>query len=316
MTTDEQITRLTHKLEILQNFFKKDISKAYLFSRLAIIVFIFAFVSAGYLGLSGIIITATIRALIAFLFFSWLIIVWFYLHYSSKFSERFKSEIIDNIVQTLLPEAKYYHKQGFDSNILFMEQGSGIYDFKPSGNLSEDRIEAQLDGWKYESAELKVSRGYGKRRVTVFKGMVIKLTLPVKFSHNLIIQSKNLDYKAKYSNKIRLESQFWHETFDTYCEDNVFARYILNTAVMVRIEDLQKKYKHIGISFKDNNIYILWESNKDFWEPVIKLQTRYELEKDVRNYIESLNLVLNLVKELQLGREIWTRKEFTYKKKT
>lgn len=228
--------------------------------------------------------------------------------YYNRYSKNIEREVNKNVIQELLPEANYDHGKGLEIDFLDKDK-TGIVDVNFKYFNSDDYIIVDYKGWTLEASELYASNNsWLGFNFSVIRGHGVKITLPVSFSHTLIIQSKQLKNKAKHQHELRLESMNWENLFYTYCDDGVFARYILNPAVMLRIENLQQVYKDIGISFIDNNINILWDNSRN---PNLDNSSSF-----VSGSYQVWEMVLNLVKELQLGREIWTRKEFAYKKKT
>ncbi|MEM1312355.1 MAG: DUF3137 domain-containing protein [Patescibacteria group bacterium] len=252
-----------------------------------------------------------------------------------KYYFDYKDKIVYKILQSIIPNVDYYPKQGFDSSILFDKQyslthlaslfkknkpapkeGSGLFSVDLESFKSEDYIKFNYKDWYFEAAEVEATTKIGDKKNgaaktdTVFKGVAIKLTLPVYFNYNLIIQPINLKYATRFAKEIRLESPTWERIFYTYCDDEVFVRYILNPAVMVRILDLYKKYPGIGISFKQNHIFILWGNDSNMFEPTLWVQNAETVYKGVEEIITGWETVLDLVRELELGKENWTRNQF------
>ena len=223
----------------------------------------------------------------------------------------FKESFIGAIITELLPGAKYKHDKGLPASV-FLKNGSGILDFGFSSYKTEDYISGKIDDWQIEVAESEFSRSSGDSKTILFSGQVIRLTLDVKFSSNLIIQSKKLNYRAKHASnhRVRLESLEWEDSFDTYCADPVFARYILNPAVMERIQELKNRYSGLGFSFIENYIIIVWDNGREMWEPILKIHDQNELKQEVLRYLNDWGLILNLIHELEIQREIWSRKQF------
>jgi hypothetical protein len=320
MYTEQQLQHIVQNVAELQHKFSADIKKSRLFTNLAIGCFVSLFIFA-YLIVIPVLIPILLVLMVIFALIGDF--------YGKKYAENYKSKVVTQTLKHVIPNVEFCPKQGFESFILFNREhtfpnilellsknkkprlkGSGIFDFSPHEYKSEDYIKFDFENWLFEAAEIKTIFKNGKHSETVFEGIAIKLTLPVFFSYDLVIQSKNLTQKAIYKNEIRLESTEWENTFWTYCEDDVFVRYILNPAVMVRILDLNKRYPGLGISFMQNNIYIFWDNRVNMFEPVIKIQDTNEMSQNIRKNLADWESIFDLVKELQLGREIWTQKQF------
>jgi hypothetical protein len=222
----------------------------------------------------------------------------------------FKNQFIIQVIKIVLPNAIYDYQGGFTSDILF-SNGSGIFEnFGLSNYTSEDYIKGKIKNWDLDLSESLAEEKVGKSTNKIFDGIIIKLKLPVVFTYKLFIQSKNLKHKAKYDNYITLESLEWNRLFDTYCDDPVFARYILNPAVMQRILDLQNSHGNISLSFKDSYIYILWNDNSSFWEIKKQILRKDQINDAIIKIFSDWDAILNLINQLQLEREIWSKMQF------
>jgi Ca2+/Na+ antiporter len=302
---------LINKLEILQKKSQETFKKQSMYLSLSSIFFVLTFLALFFAQGTNWLFLSFIPALLLVIF------IFLYNQYSVKYKKEFKKEFVSELFSQILPNSNYYPDKGFSKEVLF-QNGSGIFDFKLHTFKSEDLITAQIQDWKLEISEIASQYKSGKYLRKLFNGIAIKITLPISFNHDLIIQDKNFQQKADHGleNKVKLESLVWEKTFLTYCQDQVFARYILNTAVMQRILDIHSKYTNylnnnkLALSFTKNHIYIFWDNENNFWEPKYSLQNETELRFSIRQYINDWEFVIGLVKDLQIGREIWSRKNF------
>lgn len=102
-----------------------------------------------------------------------------------------------------------------------------------------------------------------------------------------------------------MEDPEFERYFEVYGTDQVESRYILSPALMARLVDFKRKTKKdIQISFKESKIYfaIYYTARKPLFKPPV-FGTIYNL-KTVANYITELQLMINIVKELNLNSKI------------
>jgi hypothetical protein len=94
--------------------------------------------------------------------------------------------------------------------------------------------------------------------------------------------------------------------FQVYCDDQVKARYILSTSLMEQIIEFSKKAnKKIYISFAEGRIYIAIKHDEELFEP--NLYRSLISFAPVREYFETIQLMLGIVEELNLNRNIWLK---------
>jgi hypothetical protein len=105
---------------------------------------------------------------------------------------------------------------------------------------------------------------------------------------------------------VKLEDPEFEKLFVVYGTDQIEARYILSTSLMQRLVDFTKKvHRETFVSFINNKIYIAIKYDEDLFEP--KLFKNMVDFAPVREYFETLQLMMGIVEELNLNRRIWTK---------
>ncbi|MEH1944659.1 MAG: DUF3137 domain-containing protein [Nostoc sp.] len=166
---------------------------------------------------------------------------------------------------------------------------------------------------EYKKFEAEVFRNQFTRASVVFKGLFFK----AKFNKNLrtvtIVQPKFINaniHTISLAKKqvIKLEDPEFSNLFTVYGDDQIEARYVLSTSLMDKIVTFRKKTnRNIYISFVDDMIYIALEEpvENNIFEP--NLFTNMLKFAPLREYFETLNLMLGIVEDLNLDRHIWPK---------
>ncbi|MEH2434457.1 MAG: DUF3137 domain-containing protein [Nostoc sp.] len=163
---------------------------------------------------------------------------------------------------------------------------------------------------EYKKFEAEVFRNQFTRASVVFKGLFFK----AKFNKNLqtvtIVQPKFINANIHTINLakkqiIKLEDPEFAKLFTVYGDDQIEARYVLSTSLMDKIVSFRKKTnRNVYISFVDDMIYIAIEEpvENNIFEP--NLFTNMLSFAPLREYFETLNLMLGIVEDLNLDRRI------------
>ena len=103
---------------------------------------------------------------------------------------------------------------------------------------------------------------------------------------------------------VKLEDPEFNSLFTVYSEDQVQARYILSTSLMEKLVKFrQKANKNIYVSFIHDTIYIAVEYPDGIFEPnLFQNMVRFA---PLRKYFQAIHLMLGIVEDLQLDRQIW-----------
>jgi tetratricopeptide (TPR) repeat protein len=105
---------------------------------------------------------------------------------------------------------------------------------------------------------------------------------------------------------VKLEDPAFEKLFAVYGTDQIEARYILSPSLMQRLVDFtQKAQRETFISFINDKIYIAIKYDEDLFEP--KLFKNMVDFAPVREYFETLQLMMGIIEELNLNRRIWTK---------
>ncbi len=126
--------------------------------------------------------------------------------------------------------------------------------------------------WKdvsFEIIEAHYTRRSDKHDVTVFKGVIIRLSMNKAFSAHTVITADSLLHSSPAQNlkHTELEDVVFEKKFDVFTNDPIEARYLITPSFMERINNISEvfKLKLYSISFFQNNLFIAFKSSKDLF---------------------------------------------------
>ena len=238
----------------------------------------------------------------------------------NDYVKNFKSGVIENIIRFIDANLKYqraaYVPAGdfIKSKIFNRHPDRHKGDDYVSGQVGKTRIEFSEIHSEYETRDSKGNRHWHR----IFKGLFfvgdfnkhfkgITIILP-DVAERLFGGFGNFLQKMNVSRGqlIKLEDPEFEKEFVVYGDDQVEARYILSTSLMKRIVDFKKKTgRKVFLSFVGSKIYVAIAFAKDLFEPrVFKSLIDFS---QVVEYYQDLELVIGIVKDLNLNLRIWTK---------
>lgn len=176
---------------------------------------------------------------------------------------------------------------------------------------TEDSIVGELDNIGFQFCELKLERSGNNGRHTMFKGCMVKLTMPFDFNSHTIVQQDRgkvanwLTKDPKATQKVELENNYFEQAFEVFSTDQVLARYILTPVMMEQILALYTMFMHkagaqsFECEFIDNIAIFLISYKANLIEPAWISQSAYDI--DALPLIEQeLELLTSISKQLNL----------------
>lgn len=111
---------------------------------------------------------------------------------------------------------------------------------------------------------------------------------------------------SSYGELVKLDNVDFEKEFVVYSNDQIEARYILSHTLMQNILRLKNIIgKNISISFYGSKIYIAIHFKQAVFEP--KIYKKVSSFDEIKNYFETINLVVQIVKTLNLDLKIWSK---------
>ncbi|MEH2200168.1 DUF3137 domain-containing protein [Nostoc sp.] len=161
---------------------------------------------------------------------------------------------------------------------------------------------------EYKKFEAEVFKNNFTRASVVFKGLFFKAKFQTNLRTVTIVQPKFINANINTINiakkqEIKLEDPEFAKFFIVYGDDQIEARHVLSTSLMEKIVNFRKKTnRNVYISFVDDMIYIAIEEavENNILEP--NLYKSVLSFAPLREYFETLNLMLGIVEDLNLDR--------------
>ncbi|MBX9727178.1 MAG: DUF3137 domain-containing protein [Rickettsiales bacterium] len=150
-------------------------------------------------------------------------------------------------------------------------QPTGIFPTITSANF-EDKVSGHYRDVPLEIVEAKLTKGSGKSERTFFKGLIVTLALPKRFTGTTVIHRDkgkvgNLLGTRKF-NPVRLESPDFESRYEVYSTDQVEARYLISTTFMERLMALEDKLGcTLEAVFYKRELLIMLASDRKWFEP-------------------------------------------------
>jgi hypothetical protein len=249
------------------------------------------------------------------------------------FKERYARQIMVPLAGALLPKFAYYPQSMIPRELVVKGDFTGIC--KSGLGLSEsykgdNYFEGTVDKTKLRFSQLKITetRGSGKNRhtVTLFKGLYLVLDFHKEFSGKTVLLPRDSTSSWRQrTNKylsslvscnlkaVTTSNKTFNDSYVTYTDDRVEARYVLSESLMERFLKLgEKSAEKIGgtrplFSFVDSSLMIGIPLSHRLFEPRFWDGLRNSYDHFV-GYQEVLHCVRSTVEELSMNRRIWTKR--------
>ena len=244
--------------------------------------------------------------------------------FSKKFTEKFKRNVIKEIVSFIDNSLNYSPENGI-SESEFMR--STIFTNSPDRYKMEDMVSGKIGSTSMKfsecHAEYKTTTTDSKGRTqtqwhTIFRGLFFIADFNKNFKTRTVVLPDTMEKMFGFLGKklqsmnigrdqlIKLEDPEFEKQFVVYGQDQVEARYILSTALMKRILDFRNKTKRdISLSFVNSSVFVAVPVNKDLFEPrIFRTVMNFDFLKE---YYEYISITTELVEDLNLNTRIWNK---------
>jgi hypothetical protein len=243
---------------------------------------------------------------------------------SSKYVHAFKNQVVRPIVQYISPDLTYLPKNGISESRF---RASGIFRHRVDRYRCEDMVRGLVDKTRIEFSEIhaeyktETRDSKGHRRTqwhTIFQGLFFIADFNKHFKGRTFVLPDSaeklfgqLGQKLQAIGKshgelVKLEDPEFEREFAAYSTDQVEARYILSPALMRRMLDFKNKTgEKVYFSFTGGEVNIGIASTKNRFEPKL-FSTVLDIEL-AREFVNDLQLALDVVEDLNLNTRIWTK---------
>ncbi len=309
---DELYPHLSELEKKRQNVASKIRILRYVIVVLALFIIISAYLSGALSGKSADLLYWTIAVLLAVYGFLYKMIL-------SGYRDDFKDEVIEKIIKFIEPSLEY-DKTGSISKEEFI--WSNIFKKHIDRFSGNDLVQGQIGktGIKFSDilAEYKTRSKNRTYWHTIFKGQFFISDPNKEFNGHMLVLPDSAqklfgafgqflqEHNPSRDKLIKMDNPTFEKEFVVYADDDISSRYVLTHSMMERI--LRYKYKtkrDIFLSFRNSKIFVAIAFNKDLFEP--NPFARLNDFNTIKEYYESLTLVLGIVEELKLNRRVWSK---------
>ncbi|WP_282080797.1 DUF3137 domain-containing protein [Aquimarina algiphila] len=230
---------------------------------------------------------------------------------------QFKRKIFEPMIQFMNPDFRYI-LHGHITLKEFLD--IGLFQEKQYDLKGNDQILGNHQGVPFQFCDLTVERtlSFSKENSSpdqVFKGQVFMAEFNKSFNQSVFLIPKK-SWKSLGGNDIKdhlnfdlgekviLEDPEFMKLYDVYAKDQIEARYILSTSLMLRIKQLsQDREGQYFISFKDDRITIANNNRINQFET--KLFKSITKNDAIEGFYKELYDQLSFIEELKLSTNIW-----------
>ena len=251
--------------------------------------------------------------------------VWFYFAKINPFWQAYRAKFKEQVIKEIITFIDNRFSYSPTKKMSLSEfKKSGIFLMGVDRYRGDDYIEGKIDSTHVEfsevHAEYRTRDSKGRTSYhTIFKGLLFSADFNKHFNVKTYVLTDVaekmfgfLGTKLQKMNKwrgelVKLEDIEFEKEFAIYSGDQIESRYILSPSLMERILSFrQKTKKRIQMSFVDSRLYVTVPYRKNLFEP--KLFGDIVDFKNIEEYHNDLNLVLDLIKTLKLNTRIWSKK--------
>jgi len=239
---------------------------------------------------------------------------------TKDFTVLFKDEVIGKLVGFIDKSLKYERSGYISSSEYFL---SSLFDRSIDDYSGSDLVKGKIDGVILQFSEIHTQKEYEeknrKRKVTVFRGLFFVGDFNKNFSGKTVVLPDNIENifgsfahfiqsltAGEKMELVKMDNPLFEKEFVVYSTDQIEARYILSNSLMEKILLYKRKLKRpVSISFVNSKIYIAVSFDAPVFEP--KIYKRVTDIKEIKGYFEILSFMVDIVRELDLNRRVWTK---------
>ena len=234
---------------------------------------------------------------------------------ATDYYKAYKAYFVERNLHAIFSDVSYYHDRGLSKE--FLKSTNMIN----TGDVfsSNDYTSGKYKNTNFSQADVHIQVEHtdsdgDTTYVTIFKGRFMVFAFPKKFNFKLeLVGKKFAAYRVPGKNKqtgrkmqkISTESGEFNSTFRIYGEDGFEAYYILDPAFMVKLMNINERYKGKDIfCFIDNNLIIGLNDGKDSFEPPRASKPIDEAAENA-TISSDIKIITDFVDQLSLSRGLF-----------
>ena len=225
------------------------------------------------------------------------------------FSNEFKEKIITQIIKEISPNLSY-------DKAKFIEFGEfdrpRIYNTRIDIYQGNDLIWGNIDGVELKFSDIYLARIDTKNQersiqvqTPLFYGIAFIADFSKFFTAKVVVLDKKGSFTSTNLQKTKMDNSEFNDTFATFCDDEIAARYILSPSLMEKMLYLRKFFgAKCDFCFVENKIYIYINLGKDSFDADYKIQLIGENSAPQRYHDEIMQFV-GIVENLKLNSKVF-----------
>ena len=197
---------------------------------------------------------------------------------ATAYRKAYKGYFVEQNFQKIFTDLTYSHEAGLDPSILRATGMINTGDLCTSNDLTVAKYKntgfTQADGHiQVESTDKDGNTTY----YTIFKGRFMIFEFPKKFNFKLELVGRGFRaYRipgkdgatGRKMAKLQTESNEFNHTFKIFGQDGFETFYLLDPAMIVKIQAIAERYKNkLLLGFLDNKMLVAIDDGKDSFEP-------------------------------------------------
>lgn len=229
-----------------------------------------------------------------------------------RYRAAIKSEIFSSVVQ-YFGQAWQYVPEGMQQDEMRSYMRHGLLPQHDSSS-TEDFVAGQHKEVSLKQFECRLVRGKGKHRKECFRGMVVEVQVPKRFSGHTVVQRDRgklgnaLGHGSKKQGleRVTLEDPRFEARFEVYGSDQVEARYLLSPSFMERLVALEDffvqhydKKCRLRCAFKTGVLQIVAATKYDRFQPG-NIYRPVDFRHDINRVLREMDQLFAIIDVLQL----------------
>lgn len=224
-------------------------------------------------------------------------------------SNRFKTEVLADIISTFVEDGKFDPSFGLSESQVysteFIKRADRFY--------TEDYLAGKMDGVPFISSDVRLQEKHVEHtkdgtRVTYetyFLGRIFIFEFNKSFDGYLQVLETGSPQSNRKFKKVKLESVDFNKKFKTYSTNELSAFYVLTPHLMESLMNFEKNNKgNISFSFIDEKVYIGINNFKDTF--TLKMFKVLD-ETSFKEFQRELDVIKEVVTELRLNNDIFKK---------
>jgi hypothetical protein len=221
----------------------------------------------------------------------------------TEYRNAYKNYFISSTFNKIFTDVQYAHDKGMPRTEI---SETGIM-WMGDRYSSNDYTVAKYKGIAFTQADVHIEERHRDsdgdvHYSTIFRGRYVTFELKKKFTKRLLVTSKSFfaSIHDKTFRKIELESTEFNKHFSVYAQDGFEAFYLLDPAIMERIEKLNEMNGgKVMVCFYNQKMHIAINNHADSFEPAPVNQPIDE-KAEFDKVMNDIKVITDIVDEVRL----------------